>query len=87
MNYHPDAPTTLTAESNRPEFAGRLASAKVLFGKFSRYAVAAVHTRFDFVAWFVWDSETHDREAPGMPTSPMLIRQETCLAGAVSGLE
>lgn len=47
---------------NNPSLKGQLASRKRLFGPWSRYAVAAVHTRFDHVVWMVWDSETIDPE-------------------------
>ena len=45
---------------NNPTKAGQLAGRKEVFGDRSRYAVAPVHTRFDSIAWFVWDSETTD---------------------------
>jgi len=41
---------------------GQLATRKETFGDDSRFAVAAVHTRFDAVQWFVWDAETVDHE-------------------------
>lgn len=43
-------------QKNDPARAGQLASRKLIFGDLSRYAVAAVHTRFDAVQWFVWDA-------------------------------
>jgi len=39
---------------------GQLACRKELFGGNSRYAVFAVHTRFDAVEWVVADAETID---------------------------
>ena len=46
--------------TNSPSQAGRLASSKRCFGINSRYAIAAVHTRFDDVEWFVWDADLTD---------------------------
>jgi len=43
---------------NDPEKRGQPAVAKVLFGEFSRYAIAPVYTRFDSIVWMVWDAET-----------------------------
>lgn len=45
---------------NDPLRRGELASRRELFGPFSRFAVAAVHTRFADVSWFVWDAEGDD---------------------------
>lgn len=67
---------------NIPERAGQLATAKLTFGPFRRYAVAAVYTRFDAVEWFVWDADKPDENG-----SPDVIRQEPTLAKAVAGLE
>lgn len=41
---------------NNPNLKGSLAAKKIIFGDYSRYAVAPVHTRFDAVEWFVWDA-------------------------------
>ena len=68
---------------NIKQLAGRLATCKLLFGPHSRYAVAAVHTRFDAVEWFVWDAETIDYQS----RSPGVIRQEPTLHKAIAGLE
>lgn len=46
--------------ANNPLRAGELASPRETFGPFSRFAVAAVHTRFADVSWFVWDAEGDD---------------------------
>lgn len=68
---------------NDPSRKGQLAARKQLFGEFSRYAVAPVHTRFDRVQWFVWDAHTQtSRRDP----SPAVIRQEETLAEAIAGL-
>lgn len=48
------------ASENQSAQAGKLASVKMLFGPNSRYALAAVHTRFPGVWWFVWDAERPD---------------------------
>jgi hypothetical protein len=63
---------------NNTLLAGQLASRKITFGRLSRYAVAAVHTRFDAVEWFVWDAEN-----PGYE----VIRQDATFRGAIAGLE
>jgi hypothetical protein len=57
---------------NNPNLAGQLASKKVLFGGYSRFAIAPVHTRFDAVEWFVWDAERIDPVTGG----PDVIAQE-----------
>ena len=57
---------------NNPNFAGQLASKKVLFGGYSRFAIAPVHTRFDAVEWFVWDAEQIDPVTGG----PDVIAQD-----------
>jgi hypothetical protein len=46
--------------TNDPSRKGELAAPKRLFGEFSRYAVAPIHTRFGAVEWFVWDAHTYD---------------------------
>ena len=58
---------------NNPNLAGQLASKKVLFGGYSRFAIAPVHTRFDAVEWFVWDAERIDPVTGG----PDVIAQES----------
>lgn len=68
--------------ANNPNVAGSLATPKELFGECGRFAVAAVHTRFDAVEWFVWDAETVDDL--GLAT---VIRQEATREAAVAGLE
>ena len=67
--------------SNNSRLAGRLATTKRRFGEAGRYAVAAVHTRFEAVEWFVWDAETPDHD--GFAT---VVRQEATEAEAVAGL-
>ena len=57
---------------NNPNLAGQLASKKVLFGGYSRFAIAPVHTRFDAVEWFVWDAEQIDPVTGG----PDVIAQD-----------
>ena len=72
---------SLTSTANEPARKGQLASRKVTFGEHRRYAVAAIHTRFDAVEWFVWDAEVMDGDVPAV------IRQEPTLAEALRGLE
>jgi hypothetical protein len=69
---------------NDSRIPGKPASHKVTFGPFNRYAVYAVHTRFDAVCWMVEDAETPD-EPCGLPAS--IIRQEDTLAEAIEGLD
>lgn len=45
---------------NDPARKGLLAAKKHLFGENYRYAIAPVYTRFDKIAWFVWDAEELD---------------------------
>jgi hypothetical protein len=68
---------------NIPELAGKLATSKLLFGPHSRYAVAAVYTRFDAIEWCVWDAETIGRYGE----SPGVIRRKLTLHEAIAGLE
>lgn len=67
---------------NNPARKGELAAPKRLFGEYSRYAVAPVHTRFDRVQWFVWDADEIDPVTNG----PAVIRQEDTEAEAIAGL-
>lgn len=67
---------------NDPKRAGQLAAKKELFGGYSRYAVAPVHTRFNAVEWFVWDAEKIDLVTGG----PDVIRQAQTKAEALAGL-
>jgi hypothetical protein len=67
--------------SNNPSKKGSLAGAKILFGEYSRYAVAPIHTRFDDVEWFVWDAHKLDENG-----TPEVIRQEPTFEAAVAGL-
>jgi hypothetical protein len=73
--------TTTTKPINDPSKAGQLASKKIIFGHNGRYAVAAVHTRFDSVQYFVWDAETVD--SAGFPT---VIRQNANCEAAMHGV-
>lgn len=66
---------------NDPARAGQLAHCGELFGEFSRYRVAPVHTRFDALQWWVWDVLTPDEDG-----RPSVIRQAATLAGAAAGL-
>ena len=69
-----------TSYANDAHRKGQLAARKQLFGDYSRYAVAPIHTRFDAVSWFVWDAD-------GYPYGePAIIRQEATLAEAIAGL-
>ena len=65
-------------DDNNPTLKGRLASQLFHFG---RYAVAAIHTRFDAVEWIVQDSETFD----ALTGLPEIIRQAPTLAEALVG--
>lgn len=72
----------IKAQANNPKRAGERASSLKFFGDRGRYAVAAIHTRFDAVEWFVWDAEH--------PNATMnrseVIRQEPTLEQALAGL-
>jgi hypothetical protein len=72
----------LMALQNDPARKGQLAAPKRLFGEFSRYAVAPVHTRFGAVEWFVWDAMSWEPDG----TNPAVIRQASSEAEAVAGL-
>lgn len=72
----------LKIQANDPQRAGQLASRKALFNG-SRFAVAAVHTRFEAVSFFVWDAEATDEVTGG----PAVVRQADTLAEAVRDLE
>ena len=78
----PEAPAMSKSPRNDPSKAGALAGRKVLFGDYSRFAVAPVHTRSDAVEWFVWDAYVTD-EVTGLPA---VVRQESTREAAVSGL-
>lgn len=69
--------------TNDPRKAGQLASRKAFFGDYHRFAIAAVHTRFDDVEWFVWDAED--------PASTLdhaeVVRQSPTITEALEGLE
>jgi hypothetical protein len=69
---------------NNPAKRGQLAARKRLFGPYSRYAVAPIHTRFDAVEWFVWDAEHKWIDASGRPG---VIRQAATLDEALRGLD
>ena len=43
---------------NNPALKGTLAGKKLLFGPRSRFAIAPLHTRFDAVAWAVYDAQS-----------------------------
>lgn len=58
-------------DANRPDCAGAVASQKKLFGPNSRFALFAIHTRFDAVQWVITDAENPD-EVTG---EPAIIRQ------------
>lgn len=66
---------------NNPAKKGEIAGRKSLFGDYSRYAVAPVHTRFESIAWFVWDAETTDEN--GFPET---IRIADTYEEAILGL-
>lgn len=64
----------MKARPNNPQRAGARASVIQQFGENNRYAVWAVHTRFNAVEWFVADID-HS-----------IIRQEPTYEQAVDGL-
>lgn len=70
-------------QRNNPSKAGQPASEKVIFGDYSRYAVYAIHTRFDCVWWIVQDAEQLD---PIVADMPAIIRQEVTFEDAIHGL-
>lgn len=72
----------LNLRKNDPRRAGTLASEKRKIGKNDRYVVAAVHTRFDDVEWFVWDSFGKDYDG-----FPLVIRQSVSYDEATMGLK
>jgi len=51
---------TSKVDQNNKNLAGQQASNKEFFGEAGRYAVYAVHTRFDAVSWFVDDAMVID---------------------------
>lgn len=69
---------------NEPAKRGQLAARKRLFGPYSRYAVAPIHTRFDAVEWFVWDAESPWTDVQGRAG---VIRQAATLEEALRGLD
>jgi len=64
---------------NKKNMAGKLATDTVLFGECSRYAMYAVHTRFENVMWFISDAETPNED--GLPT---VIAQENTFSATLS---
>ena len=73
----------LKTPKNDPRKAGQRASDKIIFGPYSRYALYAVHSRFDSVVWFVDDAEQMDCI---IPDKPKVIRQELNWCDAIDGL-
>lgn len=73
----------MNVQPNDPSRAGQRASQRLIFGEFHRFAVFAIHTRFDAVEWFVTDAEKTDPVTEG----PAVIRQEATMAEAVAGLD
>ena len=68
--------------ANNPAKAGQLASEKEFFAG-ARFAVYAVHTRFEAVAWFVADAEKPD-EATGLPG---IVAQEESREAALARIQ
>ena len=81
------AQRSLKVEANDPKRAGRNASKTKYFGEFSRYAVFAVHTRFDAVSWFVTDAEGITDEQVKRGERAPVIRQEPTYEAAIAGLQ
>jgi hypothetical protein len=73
---------TIRLEANNPSQSGRLASDRIRFGEFGRFALAAVHTRFEAVTWMVFDAEQEDE----LTGKPKIIRQADSAAEAIRGL-
>jgi hypothetical protein len=73
-------------EPNDPTRAGQDASKRQYFGEFGRYAVFAVHTRFDAVCWFVTDAESIADAQVRAGEFPAVIRQEATREAAMAGL-
>jgi len=67
--------------ANNPALRGQPAARKQLFGDYSRYAVAPIHTRFDAIEWFVWDADRLDKQG-----IPEVIRQAATIDEALQGL-
>jgi hypothetical protein len=60
-----DYPTKYPYKVEKPDTrrAGKLAGKKLLFGEYSRFAVAPVHSRFEgSTPWFVWDAALIDEQ-------------------------
>ena len=87
-------------QDNQPKHAGRQASNVVYFGRHDRYAVCAVHTRFEHVSWFVYDRTKPEWDLLGNPEDIInfgktglvglhvakIIRQEPTLQRAIRGI-
>lgn len=73
----------LKTPKNNKALAGQRATDKVIFGPYSRYALYAVHSRFDDVVWFVDDMDQLDCV---IPDKPKVIRQEISWIDAINGL-
>jgi len=76
----------LKSETNNPARAGQDASKRRYFGECSRYAVFAVHTRFDAVQWFVTDAQGVTDEQVRRGELPPVIRQEPTYEAAIASL-
>ena len=62
--------------ANNPSKAGELATDKFIFGKFSRFSWAQIHSRFhNEVQFYIWDAEKLDESL-----NPTIIRQFFTLA-------
>lgn len=78
---------SIKVQANDPGRAGQNASDAVLFGEFDRYAVFAVHTRFDAVSWFVVDAEGVTDAQVRAKQLPPVIRQEPTYEAAIADLQ
>ena len=67
---------------NNHKLAGQRINKKELFGPFCRYAVYAIHTRFDYIEWIVTDAEKIDE----LTNLPAIIRQAKTKEEAMKGL-
>lgn len=73
----------IEAIQNDKTMAGQLASDEEIFGERHNFLIAAIHTRFNAVIWFVWDTETFDEIAGHIA----IIRQTETRDQAIKGLD
>ena len=64
--------------TNNPALKGQRASRARFFGPFKRFAVYAIHTHFEAVAWVVSDAEVVDGD--GLPEITVLGSEAEAIA-------